>query len=223
VSVNTSVHQERLQAHPVNVPPGYPREFERELRLKDGRRVFARPVVPEDRDQLERAIRDADPQTLRRRFLGGPPPLRDDVLRRLTTLDYVRRFAVAAADAETGQGVALPGMRPREKGVAEVAVAAAPDGSQPVVAVGPARRSEGSKYQCVKGPPATAFHAGPNTLIVSAVVGPLAVGGDGGRQGGEDVVGPDPFGQPVRIEVIEQVPFDPGEGEDDASAGQLGA
>jgi len=59
--------------HPPNVPPGYPRAYERELTLSDGRRVFIRPIVPSDAPQLASAIQAADPETLRRRFLGGPP------------------------------------------------------------------------------------------------------------------------------------------------------
>jgi GNAT superfamily N-acetyltransferase len=41
-------------------------------------------------------------------------------------VDYVRRFALAAADPETGQGVAIARYEPLDEGVAEVAVVVDP-------------------------------------------------------------------------------------------------
>ena len=115
-----------LEAHPAEVPPGYPREYERRLRLRDGREAWVRPVVPADAPQLAAAIRAADADTLRSRFLGGPPRVTAKLLARLTTLDYVRRFALVAADAHTGRGVAVARYEPLEHGVADVAVVVDP-------------------------------------------------------------------------------------------------
>lgn len=117
----------RLQPlHPDDAPPGYPREYERELSLRDGRRVFIRPVVPSDAPELAAAFAHADPDTLRHRFLGGSPRVTQALLTRLTTLDYAHRFALAAADALTGQGVAIARYEPLSEGVAEVAVVVDP-------------------------------------------------------------------------------------------------
>jgi len=86
-------------------PPGYPTGYEEELVLADGRRVSVRPIVPADAAELGEAIRHGDPQTVRSRFLGAAPPVTPALLRGLTELDYVRRFAlVAFAD---GKGVAI--------------------------------------------------------------------------------------------------------------------
>jgi RimJ/RimL family protein N-acetyltransferase len=115
-----------IEAHPRDVPAGYPREFERRLRLRDGREVLVRPILPADAPQLADAIRTADADTLHRRFLGGPPHLSPALLARLTTVDYVRRFALVAADAQTGRGVAVARFEPLDEGVAEVAVAVDP-------------------------------------------------------------------------------------------------
>ncbi len=88
-------------------PPGYPAAYEHAVRLSDGRTVVVRPVVPEDVAALAAAVRRADPETLRRRFLGAAGPRTPEQLRRLVELDYVRRFAVAAFDASgTGVGIA---------------------------------------------------------------------------------------------------------------------
>jgi GNAT superfamily N-acetyltransferase len=68
----------------------------------------------------------ADPDTLQRRFLGGPPHVTPALLERLTTLDYQRRFALAAADQRTGRGVAIARYDVVDEGVADVAVAVDP-------------------------------------------------------------------------------------------------
>jgi RimJ/RimL family protein N-acetyltransferase len=111
---------------PADLPPGYPREYERRLRLRDGRTVAIRPVIPADAPQLATAILTADPDTLRRRFLGGPPHVTPALVARLTTLDYVRRFALAAADERTEQGVAIARYEAMDHGVAELAVVVDP-------------------------------------------------------------------------------------------------
>ncbi|MGW3101223.1 N-acetyltransferase family protein [Streptomyces sp. NPDC001100] len=115
-----------LQRHPADAPPGYPLVYERELRLGDGRRAAIRPIVPSDAPALATAIRSADAETLRRRFLGGPPRLTPELLTRLTTLDYNLRFALVATEATSGKGIAVARYEHVADGVAEVAVAVDP-------------------------------------------------------------------------------------------------
>src|SRR5450759_530220 len=79
-----------------DLPPDYPSSSESVIRLADGRRVEIRPIVPSDAAELAEAIRTADAETLRARFLGGPPPLTDALLDGLTRVDYVSRFALVA-------------------------------------------------------------------------------------------------------------------------------
>ncbi len=107
-------------------PPGYPSGYEHELALADGRRVLIRPIVPGDAQQLAEAIRTADPDTLRRRFLGGPPRLTLELLQHVTVVDYVHRFALVAIDPVTGHGVAIAQYEPAGPGIAEVAIAVTP-------------------------------------------------------------------------------------------------
>jgi RimJ/RimL family protein N-acetyltransferase len=115
-----------LNPSPQEIPPGYPRSYERRLRLRDGRTVAIRPLIPADAPLLAEAIATADPDTLRRRFLGGPPPMTAQRLARLTTLDYQRRFALAAADEHSGRGVAIARYEAISDTVADVAVAVDP-------------------------------------------------------------------------------------------------
>ena len=108
------------------LPPGYPRECEQEITLRDGRRVLIRPILPSDAPELAEAIKTADPGTLRRRFLGGPPRVTSALLAHLTVVDYVQRFALVAIDTVTARGVAVARYEPAGEGVADVAVVVRP-------------------------------------------------------------------------------------------------
>lgn len=107
-------------------PPGYPAEYRQQVTLRDGRRVLIRPVLPSDAPELAEAIKTADPETLHRRFLGGPPPITTALLEHLTTVDYVRRFALVAIDPATQRGVAIARYEQVRDDVAEVAVVVTP-------------------------------------------------------------------------------------------------
>jgi GNAT superfamily N-acetyltransferase len=108
------------------VPDGYPRDLECDLNLSDGRKVFVRPIVPADIDALRAAIANADPQTIHDRFLGGRPPTDETALRRLTTVDYVYRLALAAV-APDGSGIAIARYEGKaDSDLAEVAVVVDP-------------------------------------------------------------------------------------------------
>lgn len=115
-----------LEPEPGELPPGYPTEYQQEEVLHDGRRVLIRPILPSDAAELAEAIRTADPETLRRRFLGGPPEVTPKLLAHLTEVDYVRRFALVAVDVASERGVAIARYEPAGEGIAEIAVAVTP-------------------------------------------------------------------------------------------------
>jgi GNAT superfamily N-acetyltransferase len=107
-------------------PPGYPSWLARDVALLDGRRVFLRPVLPTDVDELRRAIGEADPETVRSRFLGGRPPTSDHEIARLVDVDYNRRLAVVALLPD-GRGVGIARYEAgAEADIAEVAVVVDP-------------------------------------------------------------------------------------------------
>lgn len=108
------------------LPAGYPVEYRRQVRLRDGRQVFIRPILPQDAPELARAIKSADADTLRRRFLGGPPKVTPALLAHLTRVDYQRRFALVAIDTVTSRGVAIARYELVDGDTAEVAVAVSP-------------------------------------------------------------------------------------------------
>ncbi len=113
-------------AQPANLPPGYPAEYQQLLRLRDGHRVLVRPIVPGDAQALAEAIRDADADTLRRRFLGGAPAVTPALLAHLTTVDYVRRFALVAIDPASQRGIAIGRYESAGPGTADIAVVVSP-------------------------------------------------------------------------------------------------
>lgn len=122
-----NVRLRRQDAEPVPVPEGYPRSLEHRLRLLDGRRVFVRPILPTDAEELQRAVEHADPETLRRRFLGGSPPHSPEEFRHLVCVDYRRRLAVVAL-AEDSHGVGIARYEALgDTDTAEIAVAIDPE------------------------------------------------------------------------------------------------
>jgi GNAT superfamily N-acetyltransferase len=107
------------------LPAGYPDGYELTVVLADGRPVDIRPVIPSDSAGIAEAIRTSDYATLHARFIGGPPPLTDAALSKLTELDYRDRFALAAFDHAHGVGIAR--YIRLDPSTAEVAVVVAPE------------------------------------------------------------------------------------------------
>jgi len=114
---------------PESVPSGYPRALEQWVALADGRRIFLRPIIPDDVARLAFAFAHADIETLRSRFFTAAPPSDRASLEYLATLDYDHRLALLAMD-ETGASIAIGryegGPDPSDDHTAEVAIVVAP-------------------------------------------------------------------------------------------------
>jgi len=65
------------------------------LSLADGRVVTVRELLPGDADALVAALEAADPVDLRRRFMGGPPPV-SMLVERLEQADGVHNLGLGA-------------------------------------------------------------------------------------------------------------------------------
>ncbi len=111
---------------PGSLPPGYPDDYPRTVKLRDGRHVLIRPILPSDAPELGHANKTADADTLRRRFLGGPPRVTPALLSHLTEIDYRQRFALVAIDPATGTGVAIARYEQTGDDVAEIAIVVKP-------------------------------------------------------------------------------------------------
>lgn len=69
------------------------------LRLLDGRRLIARPILPGDADTLRRSFGDLTPEEIRFRFLHPITELTPERARELTDIDRARAFALVIVEA----------------------------------------------------------------------------------------------------------------------------
>lgn len=75
---------------------GYPRRWEADGLLRDGRPIHLRPIQPEDADTLRAFHESLSEETVYFRFFAPYPKLSDRDVRRFTELDYVNRVAIVA-------------------------------------------------------------------------------------------------------------------------------
>ncbi|MBB3019102.1 acetyltransferase [Microvirga lupini] len=89
--------------HPRFAVRPYPKEWERNIGLRNGRNAFVRPVRAEDEDEFRRFFEKITPEDLRLRFFAPVRDFSHTFLARLTQLDYARAIAFVAFDGETGE------------------------------------------------------------------------------------------------------------------------
>ena len=85
----------------------YPSQWKRHIEVKDGWRVFARPIMPEDEPQLHEFLRHVTMQDLRLRFFAPMKDFSHEFIARLTQLDYARAMAFVAFDEASGEMVGV--------------------------------------------------------------------------------------------------------------------
>ena len=85
----------------------YPSQWQRHLEVKDGWRVFVRPVRPEDEPSIHQLLRHVTSHDLRLRFFAAMKEFSHEFIARLTQLDYARAMAFAAFDEVTGEVVGV--------------------------------------------------------------------------------------------------------------------
>lgn len=81
---------------PGGLSPGYPREFEREVTLKDGARVRIRPVLSEDETRLVTLYDRLGRHTKYQRFFTVMKRLPPDWAHYFANVDYRQRMALVA-------------------------------------------------------------------------------------------------------------------------------
>lgn len=81
----------------------YPKEWERQIALRDGQRVLIRPVRPEDEGLFVEFLRHVTEEDLRLRFFAPVREFSHAFLARLVQIDYDRAIAFVALDPETGE------------------------------------------------------------------------------------------------------------------------
>jgi acetyltransferase len=85
----------------------YPSQWQRHIEVKDGRRVFVRPIRPEDEPLIHEFLHHVTPEDLRLRFFAPMKEFTHEFIARLTQLDYARAMAFVALDEVTGDLVGV--------------------------------------------------------------------------------------------------------------------
>ncbi|MGQ0681129.1 bifunctional acetate--CoA ligase family protein/GNAT family N-acetyltransferase [Bradyrhizobium sp.] len=81
----------------------YPSEWVRHLMVKDGWKVLARPIRPEDEPLIHDFLKHVTMEDLRLRFLAPMKHFSHEFVARLTQLDYARAMAFVAFDEANGE------------------------------------------------------------------------------------------------------------------------
>jgi acetyltransferase len=85
----------------------YPSRLERHIEVKDGWRIFVRPIRPEDEPLIHDLLRHVTPNDLRLRFFAPMKEFSHQFIARLTQLDYARAMAFVAFDEATNELVGV--------------------------------------------------------------------------------------------------------------------
>jgi acetyltransferase len=98
----------RILVSPLAVPSSlhlvigpYPEEDESHMVGVDGRRIFIRPVKPEDAPLFTALFEVLSPTTIYNRFFGAVKELNPKMLARFTQIDYDREIALVAIDEDS--------------------------------------------------------------------------------------------------------------------------
>lgn len=85
----------------------YPSQWQRHLDVKDGWRVFARPIRPEDEPLIHEFLTHVSSKDRRLRFFASMKEFSHEFIARLTQLDYARAMAFVAFDEATNEMVGM--------------------------------------------------------------------------------------------------------------------
>jgi acetyltransferase len=85
----------------------YPSQWQRHLETRDGWRVFARPIRPEDEPLIHELLRHVTLQDTRLGFFAPMKEFSHEFIARLTQLDYARAMAFVAIDEATNEMVGV--------------------------------------------------------------------------------------------------------------------
>jgi RimJ/RimL family protein N-acetyltransferase len=106
-----------------------------DLRLRDGTEVLVRPIRPDDKAMLARAMAALSPRSARLRFLAPKDHLTVAELRYLTEIDHVDHYALVAVFADDPGRMAGVGRWVRDL--------AHPDAAEVAIVVGDCVQGEG--------------------------------------------------------------------------------
>jgi acetyltransferase len=85
----------------------YPSQWQRHLEVRDGWRIFVRPIRPEDEPVIHEFLRHVTMEDLRLRFFAPMKEFSHEFIARLTQLDYARAMAFVAFDEASNELVGV--------------------------------------------------------------------------------------------------------------------
>ena len=85
----------------------YPSQWQRHIEVKDGWRIFVRPIRPEDEPLIHQLLQHVTSEDLRLRFFAPIKEFTHEFIARLTQLDYARAMAFVAFDEATKEMVGV--------------------------------------------------------------------------------------------------------------------
>ena len=85
----------------------YPSQWQRRIEIRDGWRVFVRPIRPEDEPLIHQFLRRVSPEDLRLRFFAPMKDFSHEFIARLTQLDYARAMALVAFDETSNEMIGV--------------------------------------------------------------------------------------------------------------------
>ncbi|HML14345.1 MAG TPA: bifunctional acetate--CoA ligase family protein/GNAT family N-acetyltransferase [Xanthobacteraceae bacterium] len=102
VAIAPLTGERRGRGHPRFAVRPYPTEWERTLRLGDGREIFVRPIRPDDEAMVRAFFTKVTMEDVRLRFFAPMREFSHEFIARLTQLDYARAIALVAIDPGSG-------------------------------------------------------------------------------------------------------------------------
>ena len=102
IAVAVAAPAARSGANPRFAVAPYPKAWERHLTLRDGAKIFVRPVRPDDEELYKRFFARVTQDDLRKRFFAPVKEFSHVFIARLTQIDYARAFAAIAIEESTG-------------------------------------------------------------------------------------------------------------------------
>lgn len=88
-------------------PAGYPGDLVKTFFARDGRKLLARPILPDDALLLRRLFTRLSPESVFQRFHGRPRELSEEASDRLACVDYRASLALVAIEPAGGEIVAV--------------------------------------------------------------------------------------------------------------------
>jgi acetyltransferase len=103
VSIAPLTGDRRGPGHPRFAVRPYPKEWERSVRLGDGREVFVRPLRPDDEAMVRAFFTKVTIEDVRLRFFAPVRDFSHEFIARLTQLDYARAISLLAIDPASNE------------------------------------------------------------------------------------------------------------------------